>query len=168
MKLALLILLLLTVIVYEGYRLWKRRHDYAVLKAMVHATTDAYAFLIDRKFHVKETNFYELNENIADDQPYVLGNVIHCQTACDEGLCGTGMACKECPIRLVLKNAFKLKRDFSDIVAGMSFYDADHQLQETDVNVSGRLVHVGKEPHFFITVRTSTAAADPDPSAMTL
>ena len=152
------IVLLLAVLVVGltiGIKIWKKRHDYAALKVIVHSTTEAYAFLIDRKFHVKETNFYELNPAIPDDQPYVLGNVIHCQTACDSGLCGTGISCEECPIRLVLRNAFKLRRDFADIAAIMQTYDAAHQVQETDVIVDGKLVYVGKEPLLLVTVKTA-------------
>ena len=37
----------------------KRRNDYARLCERVHQHTDRYIFLIDRKFRVRETNFYE-------------------------------------------------------------------------------------------------------------
>jgi hypothetical protein len=109
-------------------------------------------FLIDKKFRVKETNFYELNENIHDDQPYVLGNVLHCQEGCESGLCGTGIACSTCPIRMVIRNAFKLKRDFDQITATMHLYDENHQVRELDVKVSGRLAYVGNEPHLLVRV----------------
>jgi hypothetical protein len=144
----------LAVIVAVGVKMWKRQRDYAALKDLVHGATDVYTFLIDSKHRVRETNFYELNEASADDQPDVLGNVIHCQSACDSGLCGTGIACQECPIRLVIKNAFKLKRDFDGIVATMQLYDADHQLKETNVIVDGKLVYIGKEPHLLITLKS--------------
>lgn len=150
-----LLLAVLVVVVAIGIKIWKKHRDYAVLKAIVHNTTDVYAFLIDQQFHVKETNFYELNITIPDDQPHVLGNVIHCQSACDSGLCGTGISCEECPIRLVVNNAFKLRRDFDNIVATMQFYDAAHQVQETDVTVDGKLVYVDKEPHLLITLKTA-------------
>ena len=137
-------------------RQWlKKRHDSAMLRERVHQQKDRYAFLIDRKLRVKETNFYELNDAIEDDQPYVLGNVLHCQEGCESGLCGTGISCEECPIRLVLRNAFKLRRDFADIAATMQTYDAAHQVQETDVIVDGKLVYVGKEPLLLVTVKTA-------------
>ncbi len=157
-----LIIVALVLVASIGRKIWKRRHDYAVLMEAVHSEKEAYSFLIDRRFQVKETNYYELNKNMADDQPYVLGNVIHCQNGCDSGLCGTGIACKECPIRLVLKNAFKLKRDFNDIVAEMSLYDTDHQVQDTVVNVDGKIVYIDKEPHMLVTLRTATETEDQD------
>ena len=114
-----------------------------------------YAFLIDKKFNVKETNFYELNEHVKDDQPYVLGNVLHCQSGCDSGLCGTGIACDTCPIRLIIRNSFRQKRDFSHVAATMHLYDANHEVQSVDVKVDGKLVYLGKEPHFVISVFSS-------------
>ena len=102
---------------------------------------------------MKETNFYELNEEIRDDQPYVLGNVLHCQNAIDEGLCGTGINCDSCPIRVVIKNAFKLKRDFDHVEAIMYLYDKSHKAVQADVRVDGELAYVGKEPYFLVKVR---------------
>ena len=135
-------------------RQWlKRRNDYALLRERVHLRTDRYTFLVDRNFRVKETNFYELNEDIQDDQPYVLGNVLHCQTAIDEGLCGTGINCDACPIRMVIKNAFKMRRDFDHVEAVMNLYDKQHKLEQVDVIVDGELVYVGKEPYFLVKVR---------------
>ena len=135
-------------------RQWlKRRADLALLRERVHLQRDRYAFLIDRKFRVKETNFYELNENIQDDQPYLLGNVIHCQNAVDEGFCGMGLDCESCPLRVVIKNGFKLKRDFDHVDAVMHLYDEHHKAKQADVRVDGELVYVGKEPYFMVKVR---------------
>ena len=66
----------------------------------------------------------------------------------------------------MLKNAFKLKRDFNDIVAEMSLYDADHQVQDTVVNVDGKIVYIDKEPHMLVTLRTATETEDQDPFEM--
>ena len=142
-----------TAIVVIVRQWFKRRNDYARLRDRVHLYTDRYVFLIDRKFRVKETNFYELNEDIKDNQPYVLGNVLHCQTAVDEGLCGTGIDCDTCPIRMVIKNAFKLRRDFDHVEAVMHLYDEHHKAKEVDVRVDGKLVYVGKEPYFMVEAR---------------
>ena len=137
-------------IVVIAWQWLKRRSDYVRLCERVHQHKDRYVFLIDRKFRVKETNFYELNADIPNNQPYVLGNVLHCQTAIDEGLCGTGIDCDTCPIRMVIKNAFKLKRNFDHIDAVIYQYDAHRKVNEVDVRVDGELVYVGKEPHFIV------------------
>jgi hypothetical protein len=138
-------------------RQWLRRKaDYVSLRKRVHQQTDKYAFLIDRKFRVKETNFYELNKNIQDDQPYFLGNVLHCQEGCESGLCGTGISCQTCPIRMVIKNAFKLRRSFDHIEATLHLYDENHEVNQVDVRVDGELVYVGREPHLFVTALKRT------------
>ena len=141
------------IIVAVVRQLLKRSNDFALLRERVHLQSDRYVFLIDRKFRVKETNYYELNEDIRDDQPYVLGNVLHCQNAMDEGLCGTGINCDNCPIRVVIENAFKMKRDFDHVEAVMRLYDKNHKTVQVDVRADGELVHVGKEPYFLVKLR---------------
>lgn len=148
----LLILVVLLIFLPFVSRIMKSRRDLAEVREVVHNEKGNYVFLIDRKFHVKETNFYELNEDIDDNQPYVLGNVLRCQNACDSGLCGTGLGCNECPIRLIVKNGFKLKRNFGNISAKMHLYDGEHQIREVNVEASGQLKYIGYEPHFLISV----------------
>ena len=139
--------------IVQAVRQWlKRKADYALLRERVHQSTDHYSFLIDRKKRVKETNFYELNENIQDEQPYVLGYVLHCQNGCDSGLCGTGIDCETCPIRMVIKNAFKLKRGFDHVEAAMHLYDENRQVKVVNIIMDGELVYVGKEPHLLIQI----------------
>jgi hypothetical protein len=150
-----LVVVVLTLV--QAMRQWLRRKaDYVSLRKRVHQQTDKYAFLIDRKFRVKETNFYELNKNIQDDQPYFLGNVLHCQEGCESGLCGTGISCQTCPIRMVIKNAFKLRRSFDHIEATLHLYDENHEVNQVDVRVDGELVYVGREPHLFVTALKRT------------
>ena len=118
----------------------------------MHKIFDRYSFLVDKDLRVKETNYYDIHKDLLDDKPRVLGNVIHCQTACDSGLCGTGIACSTCPIRLVLKNGFKHRRDFNDISATMHLYNAKHEVKDVDVKVDGRFTTIGRTPHFLVTV----------------
>ena len=133
-------------------RLRKTKNDYSLWADAVHQEQDCFAFLIDKDFNVKETNFYELNEFVKDDQPYVLGNVLHCQNGCDSGLCGTGIACETCPIRLIIRNSFRQKRDFNSVEATMSLYDANHEAQQVNVKVDGKLVYIGRKPHLVVSV----------------
>ena len=147
-------LVALVVIVVHDVLLWlKRRKDFAVLRERVHEHTDRYAFLVDKKLRVKETNFYALNEQMPDDQPYRLGNVLHCQSGCESGLCGTGLACKTCPIRLVIRNAFQLKRNFDHVSATMHLYDENRQVNTVDVQVDGEIVTMGNETLMLVNVR---------------
>ena len=150
-----IIIAVVVVVIIQAIRQWhKKKVNYDLLSERVHyLQTNTYAFLIDQKFRVKETNFYELNENIQDDQPYVLGNVLHCQEGCDSGLCGTGIACPTCPIRTVINNAFKLQRGFDHVEATMHLYDENHEVKKVDVSMDGELSYVGCEPYLLVKVR---------------
>jgi len=146
----LLILLIVMVPLVKSWR--KQKREYEALRVEVHKIFDRYSFLVDKDLRVKETNYYDIHKDLLDDKPRVLGNVIHCQTACDSGLCGTGIACSTCPIRLVLKNGFKHRRDFNDISATMHLYNAKHEVKDVDVKVDGRFTTIGRTPHFLVTV----------------
>lgn len=148
---ALILILFITLVpLVKNWR--KQKRDYEALRIKVHKTFDKYCFLIDKKLRVKETNYYEIHKDLSDDQPHVLGNVFHCQTACDTGLCGTGIACSTCPIRMVLNNGFKHHRDFNDISATMHLYNAKHEVKDVDVKVDGHFTYIGRTPHCLITV----------------
>ena len=151
--LIIVLILILLITLVPLVRNWqKQRRDLKALRIEVQKTYDKYCFLIDKDLHVKETNFYELSEMKQDNQPSVLGNVLHCRTACDSGLCGTGIACSTCPVRMVVKNGFKHHRDFSDIRATMHLYDANKEPKDVDVKVDGRFTYVGYTPHFLVKV----------------
>lgn len=149
----LILLLILLVVMVPLVKSWrKQKREYEALRVEVHKIFDRYSFLVDKDLRVKETNYYDIHKDLLDDKPRVLGNVIHCQTACDSGLCGTGIACSTCPIRLVLKNGFKHRRDFNDISATMHLYNAKHEVKDVDVKVDGRFTTIGCTPHFLVTV----------------
>lgn len=149
----LILLLILLIVMVPLVKSWrKQKREYEALRVEVHKIFDRYSFLVDKDLRVKETNYYDIHKDLLDDKPRVLGNVIHCQTACDSGLCGTGIACSTCPIRLVLKNGFKHRRDFNDISATMHLYNAKHEVKDVDVKVDGRFTTIGRTPHFLVTV----------------
>ena len=131
----------------------KRRHRRGLLE-QIRATKDAFVFLIDSSFEVKETNYYVLNPDVEQKPPYLLGNVLHCQTGTDCGECGTGFSCKTCPVRLVIKNAFQQKHGFENVVATMRLYDDVYKAQTVDVELSGELVYLDSEQLMLIRVKT--------------
>ena len=79
----LLILLVVMVPLVKSGR--KQKREYEALRVEVHKIFDRYSFLVDKDLRVKETNYYDIHKDLLDDKPRVLGNVIHCQTACDSG-----------------------------------------------------------------------------------
>ena len=141
--------LALFIIARNTYRL---KTDFARFRKEI-SQKSGLVFLINKDFEVKDTNYYQMNANMAGDgQPPVLGNVLHCKSGCDSGLCGTGFACQTCPVRLVIKNSFKNRRDFDSIEATMELYDASHEVQKVDVTVAGELVYAYNKPYMMVSV----------------
>lgn len=147
----LLVFGLLIIIVRD---LRKLRSDFNKFSRKIRNEKSSLAFLIDQDMVVKDTNYYALKKEMKDDQPSILGNVLHCKVGCDSGLCGTGLSCQTCPVRYVIKNAFQLKRDFNDVKANMQLYDENHEVTELEVTVDGELVYVNSEPYMLVKVTT--------------
>lgn len=149
----LLLVVVLSLLVFNRVRKRERRR---VLLEQVRTAKDAYVFLIDSGLEVKETNYYELNPDIEKKPPYLLGNVLRCQTGTDCGECGTGFSCHTCPVRLVIKNSFQQKHGFEHVVATMHLYDDVYKAQTVDVELSGELIYLDDEPHMLIKARSLT------------
>lgn len=132
--------------------LYKRIREYRKYSRQVHQEKSRMAFLINKDFMVKETNIYDKSRRKKDGQPRILGNVLHCKTACDSGTCGTGLSCSTCPVRYVIKNSFLQRRDFTNIEATMTLYDDNHEEQNVDVKMDGKLVLVNLKPYMVVTM----------------
>ena len=118
---------------------------FAILVALLLLLRSFYQLRADfarfRRKISEQSNDYDLNTDRQKEPPMVLGNVLHCKNGCDAGVCGMGFACQTCPVRLVIKNSFKNKRDFNQVEATMALYNQEHKVQEVDVTVSGELVY---------------------------
>lgn len=116
----------------------------------------SYAFLIDRNFEVKETNYYYQNPGRPKEGPQMLGNVLRCSVACKEGTCGQGMECKHCPIRFVIDKAFERQDDFSNLEVSMELQNTKSKVKDVDVNIGGRFVSIDGAPHMVINIKDIT------------
>ena len=146
-------------LVVAARNIFERWQSYRRCKHRVRNEKERLAFLIDKDFVVKETNYYDKNPHIKDDQPHVLGNVLHCKAGCDSGLCGTGMSCQTCPVRFVLKNSFLQRRDIRSVEATMTLYDQDHKARDIDVSIDGDLVSVNNELYMIVKVETQPVSS---------
>jgi len=136
---------------FMGYR--RLTKDNQRINMVMHNLT-SYAFLIDKNLEVKETNYYAMNPTQQKSESKVLGNVLHCSTACEEGVCGTGLACKNCPVRFVITKSFEHKSDFNDLEVSMEIHDDQKKkATDVDVNIGGRYVDLGGEPHMVLNVK---------------
>lgn len=130
----------------------KLKRDYRRLSRQVHGEQEKLAFLINKNFEVKETNYFAINTHMKDNQPRILGNVMHCKNGTDAGYCGMGAACQNCPVRYVIKNSFQQRRDFTNIEATMTLYDEHHKAVETDIMADGQLAYVNHTPYMIIKI----------------
>jgi len=118
-----------------------------------------YTFLVNSDFEVEETNFYARNSS-APGEPNVLGNVLHCKNAHENGRCGEHEACKHCPVRFVITKSFERGDHFRNLEACMELYDKNKQVVDVDVQVEGYYVNVEDTPHMVINVKDVTANRD--------
>jgi len=129
------------------------RRDRQQLHREIHDSEEGYAFLINQKLEVVDTNYYNMNPGVEKQPPYLLGNVLRCQTGTDCGTCGTGFSCKTCPVRYVLTNAFKQKRDVVDVPTTMRLYDIAHVSHTVNVLLNAHIVTLGAKPHMMLKVK---------------
>lgn len=110
-----------------------------------------YTFLVDQNFEVKESNV-----KIADDQPHVLGNVLHCKNSHEAGRCGESAECRNCPIRFVIRKSFERHDDFRNLEACLQLDGSDNSQSDVDVCVNGSFVCIDKVPHMVVNVKDMT------------
>ena len=149
---SLVLLVVLFIVVRDVVR---HRRERKLIHEKIHdKQRRSYAFLINHDFEVVDTNYYELNPDVEKAPPYVLGNVLHCQTGTDCGKCGTGFACQTCPVRYVINNAFRQKRAFEHVEAKMNLYDAVYKVHTVNVELNGEPVFFKNKPHMLVTAKT--------------
>lgn len=128
----------------------KLQGDNRQLRAVVD-NQENYTFLIDNTFEVKETNV-----KIADGQPRLLGNVLHCKNSQDTGHCGEGEGCRQCPVRFVINKSFERHDDFRELEACMELAGDQNQSVDIDVNVDGSFINIDSKPHMVVNVKNVT------------
>lgn len=138
------------VAVFLFLRSSKLRKDVMNLRAVVD-NQENYTFLIDKTFEVKESNV-----KMADGQPPLLGNVLHCRNSQETGHCGEGEACKHCPIRFVINKSFERHDDFNNLEACMELGEDSTSVSDVDVCVNGSFVRINSNPHMVVNVRNIT------------
>ncbi len=134
------------------------------LRAVVNNQNN-YAFLVDRSFEVKTSNMESVTL-VSEDEPNVLGNVLHCKNAHKVGRCGESEACRSCPLRFVITKSFERGCDFSGVDACMEVYDKNEKLVDMDVEVEGRFVNLNAEDHMVINVKNTTIREDSLPKVL--
>ena len=126
----------------------KLKSDVDKLRVVVD-NQDNYTFLIDQTFEVKESNV-----KLADGQPRLLGNVLHCKNSHETGHCGEGKQCKHCPVRFVISKSFERHDDFRNLEASMLLDDSNRAESDIDVSIDGSFVCMDQAPHMVVNVKS--------------
>ena len=126
----------------------KLKDDVDKLRVVVD-NQDNYTFLIDQTFEVKESNV-----KLADGQPRLLGNVLHCKNSHETGHCGEGKQCKHCPVRFVISKSFERHDDFRNLEASMLLDDSNKAESDIDVSIDGSFVCLDEAPHMVVNVKS--------------
>lgn len=121
------------------------------LKAIINHQ-DGYTLLVNRSFEVETGNIPNLDK-IAKEEVNLLGNVLHCKNAHDEGHCGESLACGSCPVRFVITKSFEKGKDFAGLEASMELYDKDNQTVDVDVEVRGHYINLEQQGYMIINVK---------------
>lgn len=148
------LLALVGIVVWMEVRSYRLRSEVDRMTTLVH-NLNSYAFLINDKFEVEETNYYALNPGAKVTEPRLLGNVLRCKVGCDSGECGTGMECKNCPVRFVITKAFERRDDVHDLEVGMEIYSGDDRrcVNDLDLCIGGRYINKGGNPKMVLNVK---------------
>lgn len=150
LTISLIVLLGLVAFLLVSYR---RKGEELSRMRMMMQNQSSYTFLIDENFEVKETNYHKLNPGQSKDEPKLLGNVLHCTSGCDAGKCGSGLLCKDCPVRFVITKSFEHQDNFNDLEVSMELYDDNHHPKDVDINMGGRYVNVSGQPYMVLNLK---------------
>ena len=153
MMIVLLILILVVGVlaVLAFLRTKKLKNDVMNLRAVVD-NQENFTFLVDPTFEVKESNV-----KMADGQPRLLGNVLHCKNSHETGRCGEGEECRHCPVRFVIRKSFERHDDFTNLEACMELGEKGTPMSDVDVCVNGSFVCVNSNPHMVVNVKNITS-----------
>ena len=115
----------------------------------------SYILVIDRNFIVEKTNYYAITDTEDSGQPKRVGELLNCVNSLNKG-CGNGELCKACPIRQAVTEAFKTKKDFSNLETTVSLRLSDKKTFKCNVAVSGSYMNIHNRPEMLITIHDIT------------
>ena len=115
----------------------------------------SYILVIDKDFIVKNTNYYAITDSQNFRQPKRVGELLNCINSLSKG-CGNGELCKTCPIRQAITEAFKTKKDFSNLEATINLCQSDKKTLKCNVTVSGSYMNIHNYPEMLITIHDIT------------
>ena len=118
----------------------------------------AYVLVIDSDFKVLKTNYYDLTHLSPDGKEKRVGDLLQCRNALSaKGGCGTHAFCQECPVRGAIGNAFRQKKEFTDLQSSLNIAIDEHEFVKCDVMISGVFMTLDSEERMVLTVHDITS-----------
>ena len=165
------IVLSLVCVAFLGAILWEKRQGKLMQSASdrklenVNCLFDAilthihaYVLVIDSDFKVLKTNYYDLTHLSPDGKEKRVGDLLQCRNALSaKGGCGTHAFCQECPGRGAIGNAFRQKKEFTDLQSSLNIAIDEHEFVKCDVMISGVFMTLDSEECMVLTVHDITS-----------
>ena len=165
------IVLSLVCVAFLGAILWEKRQGKLMQSASdrklenVNCLFDAilthihaYVLVIDSDFKVLQTNYYDLTHLSPDGKEKRVGDLLQCRNALSaKGGCGTHAFCQECPVRGAIGNAFRQKKEFTDLQSSLNIAIDEHEFVKCDVMISGVFMTLDSEERMVLTVHDITS-----------
>ena len=165
------IVLSLVCVAFLGAILWEKRQGKLMQSASdrklenVNSLFDAilthihaYVLVIDSDFKVLKTNYYDLTHLSPDGKEKRVGDLLQCRNALSaKGGCGTHAFCQECPVRGAIGNAFRQKKEFTDLQSSLNIAIDEHEFVKCDVMISGVFMTLDSEERMVLTVHDITS-----------
>ena len=165
------IVLSLVCVAFLGAILWEKRQGKLMQSASdrklenVNCLFDAilthihaYVLVIDSDFKVLKTNYYDLTHLSPDGKEKRVGDLLQCRNALSaKGGCGTHAFCQECPVRGAIGNAFRQKKEFTDLQSSLNIAIDEHEFVNCDVMISGVFMTLDSEERMVLTVHDITS-----------
>ena len=115
----------------------------------------AYILVIDKDFIVEKTNYYTVTDTRDDNRKKRVGELLQCVNSFEKG-CGNGELCQTCPIRQAITEAFRMRKDFSNLEAVVSLRVSEKKSIKCNVSVSGSYMDMNCRPEMLITIHDIT------------
>ena len=165
------IVLSLVCVAFLGAILWEKRQGKLMQSASdrklenVNCLFDAilthihaYVLVIDSDFKVLKTNYYDLTHLSPDGKEKRVGDLLQCRNALSaKGGCGTHAFCQECPVRGAIGNAFRQKKEFTDLQSSLNIAIDEREFVKCDVMISGVFMTLDSEERMVLTVHDITS-----------
>lgn len=165
------IVLSLVCVAFLGAILWEKRQGKLMQSASdrklenVNCLFDAilthihaYVLVIDSDFKVLKTNYYDLTHLSPDGKEKRVGDLLQCRNALSaKGGCGTHAFCQECPVRGAIGNAFRQKKEFTDLQSSLNIAIDEYEFVKCDVMISGVFMTLDSEERMVLTVHDITS-----------